>query len=137
MNARKLSEHTREIQLEMLLANPDLLSEQKLGDYTPDEQNRLDYTVLCALRRKAYGEYVGGMLLDPVVRGWASAMAAKYGPKVRVHANALPWLEALLVVRYGEAIDHWPTELSEKDLNRAKEWALGKIPANVVLIEKE
>ena len=137
MSAKKLSEYWRGVQLEMLLANPDLIAEHNLKDYTPEEQNRLDYTVLCALRRKAYSEHVAGMEIDPQIQTWASSMAAKYGSKVRVYVNALPWVEALLVVRYGEAVEHWPTEFSEKDLNRAARWAAGQVPTYVKPIEKE
>jgi type 1 glutamine amidotransferase len=137
MSAKKLSEYKREEQLEMLLANPDLLAEHDLKDYTPDEQNRLDYTVLCALRRKAYSEHVATMDIDPKVKVWAAGMEAKHGPKVRVHVNPMPWIEALLVVRYGEAVGNWPAEFSEKDIARAVRWAAGEVPQGVKLIEKE
>lgn len=133
---KKLSEYTRSVQLEMLLADPHCVDGHSLGDYTQEEQARLDYAVLCSLRRKAYTEHVEKrMVVDPAVAGWAAAMAAKHGPKVRVWANAVSWVESLLIVRYGEAVEHWPEVFTEQDLDRAKRWAAGTIPSGVTLIE--
>jgi len=57
---------------------------------------------------------------------------------VQVHANQLPWITALMVVRYGEAIDFWPDAFDEKDLDRAIEWKdKGRIPNGVKLIDPE
>jgi hypothetical protein len=68
---------------------------------------------------------------------FVSAMATLHGPRVRVWRNTLSWLAALAVVRYGEALDHWPAAWSIEDLQRAQRWLDGKVPEGVTYIVVE
>lgn len=112
---------------------------RKLSDLTLDEQNRLEYPELCEMRRAAWREHLASMQLSPAIREWADRMADRYGPKVKVHANALSWPLALLIARYGEAMDvadpdtgemrrFWPDAFTADDEKRALEWEQGITP---------
>jgi len=108
-----------------------------LSDYTPEEQNTMPYEDLCKLRRQAWAAHLATMTPDEKLLAWEATMVKRHGPKVQAHANALPWLTALMVVRYGEAINFWPEAFSEKDLRRAIEWKDGQVPFGVKLIDPE
>lgn len=118
---------------------------RRLEDHAPEELAALPYVELCALRRAAYRAHYAAMDVNDAVVAWAAQMAAKYGPKVKVHANALPWPIALLVVRYGEAIhvldretgeekQFWPQLFTKDDVKKAQEWLAGQLNKDVVLL---
>lgn len=85
-----------------------------------------DYKAVLTARAEGYAEHVADMTIAPALAGWAERMEARYGPTVKVWHQVLPWLEALMVVRYGEAIEHWPDETTNADVGRANDWELGK-----------
>lgn len=70
---------------------------------------------------------------------WAARMSVKYGEKVKVWHNVLDWVSALYVVRWGEAVEHWPDVLTEKDIQRAHDWegGRGSIPNGLQYLPKE
>lgn len=108
-----------------------------LSDLTPAEQNALPYPELCRLRRQAYAAHAATMQVPEALTAWAATMERRHrNPKVQAWANQVPWLVALLIVRYGEAVEHWPDAFTEKDVQRAMEWAGGKIPVGIALIEE-
>lgn len=94
-----------------------------------------EYKDVLAARRIAYAAHVKGMTVDPALRAWAERMSTR-GKTVRVWHQDLPWLEALMVIRYGEAIDgvdakgekvqHWPSAFAIADYGRAKDWEEGR-----------
>lgn len=84
------------------------------------------YRKLLELRKDAYAAAVEAMHVDPAIKAWAERMATRTGPAVKVNHNTLPWIEALLVVRYGEAVEHWPAATTIADYGRAKDWEDGK-----------
>jgi len=82
--------------------------------------------------KDVYAELTSKIPVPKVLQEWAGYMAAKYGEKVKLHQCVYTnWLTALLIVRYGEAIYHWPTEYSEKDIQRAATWFHGAQPEGV------
>ena len=82
--------------------------------------------------KETYKELTAKMSVPKELQEWAGYMAAKYGPKVKLHQSEYTnWLTALLVVRYGEAVYHWPTEYSERDIQRAARWFHGDKPEGV------
>jgi hypothetical protein len=77
-------------------------------------------------RHAAYQKHLNAMQVDGALRAWAERMTARYGPTVKVWHNVLPWIEALLVVRYGEAVEHWSSATTVADYGRAADWESGK-----------
>jgi hypothetical protein len=84
------------------------------------------YRKLLELRKDAYAAAVEVMSIDPAIRQWAERMTLRFGHSVKVHHNTLPWVQALLVVRYGEAVEHWPGATTVADYGRAMDWESGK-----------
>lgn len=98
-----------------------------------------EYREVCRLRCEAFAEHLAAMESPPdELRRWAAFMFAYHGPRVRVHRIVYDnWLVALLVVRYGEALYHWPQAFSEGDLARAKRWQEGQTPKPVQYVSAE
>jgi len=71
------------------------------------------------------------------IREWAAQMAARHGRSVGVWRNRLPWIAALYVVRYGESEHFWPHTLTDDDLRRARQWAMGDLPNGVRVLAVE
>lgn len=99
----------------------------RLEDLTHDEQQELPRADLLRLRAQAYTRRVAAMTVPDDLSTWAGKMAKRYGPTVRVWEQELPWIEALLVVRYGEEPAHWPEAFTADDLNRATAWMKGRV----------
>ncbi len=77
-------------------------------------------------------EKLKGIIVPPPLREWAAVMTVRTGSEtVKVGHNQLPWITALLVVRYGEATNHWPAAFTPDDLKRAYGWQQGRIPGRV------
>ncbi|MDT7040848.1 phage tail fiber protein [Candidatus Nitronereus thalassa] len=105
---------------------------EKLLAMPIEKQNALPYPELCALRSGAFTEHVEAMAVPQALKEWAALMQARIDGGVKVHHVVYKsWLVALMVVRYGEAIDHWPSAFSEDDVRRAKQWMEGKTPYGV------
>lgn len=91
-----------------------------------------DYNKVLATRKRQYKEHISKMaFIDPALHAWAERMSAKHGSMVKVWHNQLDWLSALMVVRYGEAIEHWPQGTSVADHGCSQEWESGNIPYSV------
>jgi hypothetical protein len=123
---------------------------RQLEDYTRDELLALDYLDLLKLRKGAYlrqvarmreGEPEGTPSIPASVlarlEAWAALMAKRYGPEVRIWKNDVSWLEALLIVRYGEDPMQWPPAFSEADVTRAHHWRRGRTPQGVRYLDVE
>lgn len=107
-----------------------------LRDLSPEEQSQMPYEDLCAARRRAYADAVAHMSFPPEIHAWARSMEETNGPIVQVWANHVSWLEAFMIIRYGEEPSSWPTEISADDITRAQHW--DKRPAaGVTLFSKE
>lgn len=99
-----------------------------------DAQSVKGYAALCIERARAYAAHFATMDLHPYLLLWSAEMEKKYGrATVKVHHNYLPWLSALMVVRYGEAVEHWPVEATEKDVEKARAWRRGAQPPAVTI----
>ena len=84
------------------------------------------------LLKETYVDLTNKIPVPKVLQEWAGYMTAKYGPTVKVHQCMYDnWLTALLIVRYGEAIHHWPSEYTESDIQRAARWFHGAQPEGV------
>ncbi|MDQ6989210.1 MAG: hypothetical protein Q9M19_04945 [Mariprofundaceae bacterium] len=100
---------------------------------TREEEAAMPYQDLLALRRAAYDEHLQAMEIAPEFVEWQAQMVTKYGPLVQVWQNIYDsYLIALLVVRYGEALQYWPLRFSDGDYKRAQQWYRGTIPTAVV-----
>ncbi|MCS6297181.1 MAG: hypothetical protein H8K09_13175 [Nitrospira sp.] len=100
-----------------------------------ETQATMPYAELCVMRSSAFAEHVGAMEVPTRLKEWAAIMQARYGRKVKVwHAVQTSWLVALMIVRYGEAIEHWPGAFSDDDVRRAVKWEQGEMPAGVTYI---
>lgn len=96
---------------------------------SPEEHYR---QVVLPTRREAYALHVTQMPVPDDLNAWVAWMTDHCGsPTVKVWHNTLPWLEALMVVRYGEAIEFWPPAFSADDVLRAQEWSQGQLPNGV------
>lgn len=97
-------------------------------------------TYLAALaedRRQRWDAWLAQMDVPSELTAWAAAMTMKHkAAHVKVYRNVLPWLLALLVVRYGEAEYFWPHEFGPDDLQRAENWYSGKdVPKDLDVIQ--
>lgn len=101
---------------------------------TMDEATAKAYAVVCIERARAYAEKIRAMTIPLYLRTWASEMAVRHATtEIKVHHNYLPWLAALLVTRYGEAVEHWPDACSDEDVRRAREWKTKGLPRVVAV----
>ncbi|MCR4300970.1 MAG: hypothetical protein NUV51_05110, partial [Sulfuricaulis sp.] len=105
---------------------------KKLHEHTPAEQVALPYPALCELRKAAYSDAIGAMTVPDEIKNFALVMTERAGATIQVWRVRLPWLEALMVVRYGEEPGHWPEAFSAEDIQRALRWMAGDTPASVV-----
>lgn len=90
--------------------------------------------------RPEYDAHVAGMTVPPELTAWAQAMTIVHGsPDVAVLWHPpMPWLHALLVVRYGEEPAHWPTAFTAEDALRAQKWLTGEsVPQYVQFAERQ
>lgn len=90
-----------------------------------DEQNAtttLDgYKAMCELRRAAYREHVARMTISDDAQTLIDQLEATYGPRVQVWHNVVSWPVAVMIARYGEALEHWPDEFTADDVRRMSE----------------
>ena len=108
------------------------IEDELIANRTMDESSAKQYAALCIERARQYAAKVQSMTIPLYLHTWAKDMAARYGKTVvKVHHNYAPWIEAFLVTRYGEAVEHWPDQLSEKDLERARDWKTKRPPSVV------
>lgn len=92
------------------------------------------------LRRDAFMEHARAMIVPDSLKKWAQVMRSMHGDVVRVWGVSYSsYLVALMVIRYGEAIEHWPLEFTEFDERRAIEWqtSTGKPVAGVSYAEAQ
>jgi hypothetical protein len=120
-----------------------MAKKQSLAAVASIATSTAEYRDVLKVRAAAYAEHLETMAVDPALKSWAQRMADRHkSPTVKVWHNTLPWLEALLVVRYGEAVDgvdakgkpikHWPKATTVADYGRAMDWESGKeIPEGV------
>lgn len=99
---------------------------RRLEDYTADELKELDYLDVLELRKDAYARHVAAMEVPAVLADWAEKMTKRYGPLLKVWKQRLSWLEALMVVRYGEDPMQWPPSFGPDDIDRALAWHKGR-----------
>jgi hypothetical protein len=87
-------------------------------------------------RRQRWEAWLLQMEVPEALTAWAAAMTMlEKSATVRVHRNQVPWIVALLVVRYGEAEHFWPHAFSDADVQRAQDWYSGKnVPADLTAI---
>jgi len=96
-----------------------------------DQQAKLPPERLRALRLATYTESVLEMTIPDELAKWATMMKVFYPGGVALWGITMPWLAALMVVRYGEDTRHWPFQFSAGDLKRAQDWVKLKHPAGV------
>lgn len=105
------------------------IQDELVANGTMDEATAQRYAGTCIERARAYQEKIATMTIPLYLTVWAKEMEVKSGKGlVKAHHNYLPWLAAFLVSRYGEAVEQWPVELSERDIQRAREWKLKGLP---------
>ena len=110
------------------------MATMNLSGLTPAQ--RQEYEATCAGRRAEYRARLDGFTISDGLKGWAADMTARFGPLVQVWNHRLDWITALAVVRYGEAVDHWPSDFSEDDERRAWKWLKeGTPPEGVAYLE--
>lgn len=100
---------------------------------TMDEATAERYAGVCIARARAYQAKIATMQIPLYLAVWVKEMEAKSGKAlIKAHHNYLPWLAAFCVSRYGEAVEHWPAELTERDVQRAREWKLKGLPKSFI-----
>ena len=95
---------------------------RKLEDHTAEELRDLNYEDLKYLRRMAYKRTVRSLKVPKEIKEWVAKQEKLHGKRVRVWFNEMGWLEALMVVRYGEDPVQWPPELGKEDIRRVQRW---------------
>jgi hypothetical protein len=97
-----------------------------------EEQNAMPYSQLCELRLSAYAEHLSQMDVPEKLAAWDGIMRTKYGTTVKLWNKIYDsYVMALMTVRYGEHVGHWPTEFSSHDIERAGQWELGHTPVGI------
>lgn len=100
---------------------------------TMDEATAKQYAATCIERAQAYEAKIKTMQMPLYLDVWVKEMEARTGKvRIKAHHNLLPWLAAFLVSRYGEAVEHWPDTVTERDVQRAREWKLNGLPGGFV-----
>lgn len=95
-----------------------------------------EYVLTCIMRARSYAAHLQVMTIPLYLREWVKTMIQASGKtRLIVHHNELSWLEAFMVVRYGEAVEHWPMTLTKEDVERAHKWKNGKIPGAIMMEE--
>lgn len=93
------------------------------GATSPHPTNEEQFIELQAHRRAAFAEHAKAIAkASPELSEFAEQMATRYGARVIVWHNVVSWAVAFLIGRYGEAIEHWPDELSDGDRQRLADW---------------
>lgn len=109
------------------------VQDELVANRTMEESTAAEYAAVCIERARAYRAKIAAMKIPLYLTAWASDMTGRTGKSlVKAHHNYLPWLDAFLVSRYGEAVEHWPDELTEKDLQRARDWKLKGLPKSFI-----
>lgn len=100
-----------------------------------DAHNANEYAGTCIERARAYDTKLLSMPVAAYLKEWAKEMTAQHEtPFTKCHHNYLPWLAALMVVRYGEAVDQWEPlreadpDHDQADIDRALRWQAGNVP---------
>jgi hypothetical protein len=115
-----------------------MATQRKLEDHTADELKEMNYEDLKLLRRGAYKRAVKALKKVPKeVKEWAAAQEKAYGPRVRVWFNEMGWLEAYMVIRYGEDSMQWPDELGIEDVRRVQRWNQSPAAGLTILSREE
>lgn len=102
---------------------------------TAKEQGRSDDEILRLInadRRARWASLVAGLSVPDALKVWELEMSTRHrSATVQIWRNHVPWITALLIVRYGEAEYYWPEAFDAEDLTRAQAWARGKVPEGV------
>lgn len=107
---------------------------QTIYDFTAEEirdmglKNPEDVHIL---RRRAFKANVSKMRVPGKLKKWVGDMERRYGTRVQIWTHRLPWLEALMVARWGEDPTQWPPEFNDADVQRAENWLSGRQAAPV------
>jgi hypothetical protein len=110
------------------------IEDELLDAQAMDPQSVKGYAAVCIERARAFAAHFATMEIHPYLLVWSAEMEKKHKrTTVKCHHNHLPWLSALMVVRYGEAVEHWPAAVSEKDIEKARAWRRGAQPSTVSL----
>lgn len=105
------------------------IQDELVAGGTMDEATAERYAGVCLARAAGYAAKLATMQIPLYLTVWAKEMEAKTGKAyIKAHHNYLPWIQALCVSRYGEAVEHWPAKLTERDVQRAREWKLKGLP---------
>lgn len=114
------------------------MDRRQLPDYTAEELLELPYEQILRLRAAEYRRSVNHMDVPHELIAWVDLMTRRFGPTVRVWKNTIGWLEALMVVRYGEDPMQWPAAFSPDDIKRARLWsAKGKTPKGITYLDDD
>lgn len=86
------------------------------------------YMQLAGMRRAAYREHVAAMTIAPSMGALIEQLTQRHGERVKVWHNVVSWPVALMIARYGEAPEHWPTEFTADDERRVQNLLSGRMP---------
>jgi len=109
------------------------IQDEVVANRTMDEAAAKEYSAICIERARTYQAKMATMQIPLYLTVWAADMQSRTGKAfVKAHHNYLPWIAALLVSRYGETGEHWPETVTEKDLQRARDWKLKGLPKSFI-----
>lgn len=112
----------------------DLQTQPKTPEVVSQEQ--LDAKQSRAKRLAVMEARFSAIPIPVEIRQWESGMIHRKGPKVLVHKDEVDWPLALMIIRYGQGIEHWPMEFSPLDIQRARQWAeRNETPSGVEYLE--
>lgn len=90
------------------------------------------YLAVVSDRERRWPRKMARVQMGPNLKTWAEDMTKRFGnTHVRMGFHRVNWLTALMLVRYGEAEDYWPTAFTRADELRALSWLAGDTPRRV------
>lgn len=113
----------------------ELAERERLICEAAKESKQNPFDLISADRIERWNAILLEIAIPDEIHQWKDAMQKKHGPAVVVHGMILGWINALFVVRYGQAEWFWPGALTADDLKRAQRWLAGEIPEGVRYIE--
>lgn len=105
------------------------IQDELVADRVMDERTAATYAETCIQRARDYEAKLASMTIPLYLTVWAKEMATRHGKtEIKAHHNYLPWMAAFFVSRYGEAAEHWPDTVTDRDIQRARDWKTKGLP---------
>ena len=99
---------------------------------------KLPYEELCECRRLAFFKFMENVKVPAAMAEFFAAMFQTHGELgvLRGRHWFSSWATGYMIIMHGEAVDKWPDEFTEYDIDRARNWQKGQDIPREILYEK-